>query len=130
MISNDERRKIATKLRELADANEGYLGMNRVNRVLRDGQVILGTSGLASVADVLRRHADLIWPVSDHDSYCPECGGAFRKEDATEQTCKIESCEEFDERGIWTIELSCGHADVYCVMRPNYCSCCGAKVIE
>ena len=27
------------------------------------------------------------WPVSDHDSYCPECGGAFRKEDATELTC-------------------------------------------
>lgn len=28
------------------------------------------------------------WPVSDHDSYCPECGGAFRKEDATELTCE------------------------------------------
>lgn len=70
------------------------------------------------------------WPVSDHDSYCPECGGAFRKEDATERTCKIESCKEFDERGIWAIELSCGHADVYCVMRPNHCSCCGAKVVE
>ena len=28
------------------------------------------------------------WPVSDHDSYCPECGGAFRKKDATERTCK------------------------------------------
>ena len=28
------------------------------------------------------------WPVSDHDRYCPECGGAFRKEDATELTCE------------------------------------------
>lgn len=28
------------------------------------------------------------WPVSDHDSYCPECGEAFRKEDATERTCE------------------------------------------
>lgn len=60
MIDDNERREVAAKLRELADANEGCLGMERVNRVLRDGQAILGTSGLASVADVLRRHADLI----------------------------------------------------------------------
>ena len=62
MISDDERREVAARLRELADANEGCLGMDRVNSVLRDGQEILGTSGLASVADVLRRHADLIDP--------------------------------------------------------------------
>lgn len=60
MINDKERREIAARLRELADANEGHLGMDRVNRVLREGQAILGTSGLASVADVLRRHADLI----------------------------------------------------------------------
>ena len=23
------------------------------------------------------------WPVSDHDSFCPECGGAFRECDAS-----------------------------------------------
>ena len=62
MINDSERREIAARLGELADANEGCLGMDRVNRVLRDGQAILGTSGLASVADVLRRHADLIEP--------------------------------------------------------------------
>lgn len=22
------------------------------------------------------------WPVTDHDSFCPECGGAFRESDA------------------------------------------------
>lgn len=22
------------------------------------------------------------WPVADHDSFCPECGGAFRESDA------------------------------------------------
>lgn len=43
VISNDERREVAARLRELADANEGYLGMERVNRVLRDGKAILGT---------------------------------------------------------------------------------------
>ena len=36
--TNEERREIAARLRELADANEGYLGMDRVNRVLRVGQ--------------------------------------------------------------------------------------------
>lgn len=60
MISDKERREIAARLSKLADANEGNLGMDRMNRVLREGQAILGTSGLASVADVLRRHADLI----------------------------------------------------------------------
>lgn len=24
------------------------------------------------------------WPVTDHDSYCPECGGAFQKSFADE----------------------------------------------
>ena len=87
MISNDERREIAARLRELADANEGYLGMDRVNRVLRDGQSILGTSGLASVADVLRRHADLIdRPTAKREhngAYwrCAHCG-AFTRKDA------------------------------------------------
>lgn len=60
MIDDDERREVAARLRELADANEGYLGIGSVNRVMRDGKAILGISGLASVADVLRRYADLI----------------------------------------------------------------------
>ena len=87
MISDYERREIAAKLRELADSNEGCLGMDRVNRVLRDGQAILGTSGLASVADVLRRHADLIdRPTAKREhngAYwrCAHCG-AFTRKDA------------------------------------------------
>lgn len=98
MINDSERREITARLRELADANEGYLGMGRVNRVLRDGKAILGTSGLASVADVLRRYADLIdlptaridvnkhgrayctncgcddWCLADGSHFCPNCG--------------------------------------------------------
>lgn len=87
MISDSERREVAARLRELADANEGYLGMGRVNSVLRDGQAILGTSGLASVADVLRRHADLIdRPTAKryhNGAYwrCAHCG-AFTRKDA------------------------------------------------
>lgn len=33
------------------------------------------------------------YPVSDHDSYCPECGGAFRKEDATERIVCCKDCK-------------------------------------
>lgn len=71
-------------------------------------------------------------------SNCLACGPLMRTEQEAaeawntrhERTCKIESCEEFDERGIWAIELSCGHADVYCVMQPGHCSYCGAKVVS
>ena len=84
------------------------------------------------------------WPVSDHDSYCPECGGAFRKEDATERTCKpetevvdtvdigigfleklVDNCSECGEP--LTIEYSINA--IWRRVLPNYCPNCGAKVI-
>ena len=84
------------------------------------------------------------WPVSDHDSYCPECGGAFRKEDATERTCKpetevvdtvdigigfleklVDNCSECGEP--LTVEYSINA--IWRRVLPNYCPNCGAKVI-
>ena len=83
-------------------------------------------------------------PVSDHDSYCPECGGAFRKEDATERTCKPET-EVLDtvDIGIGFLERlvdncsDCGEPltsdySSYAPWRrvlPNFCPSCGAKVV-
>lgn len=64
------------------------------------------------------------WPVSDHDRYCPECGGAFRKEDATERTCKLERVDRIS----LNYELSCGHTAHE--EMPNYCPVCGAKVVD
>ena len=71
------------------------------------------------------------WPVSDHDRYCPECGGAFRKEDATDRTCKM---IPNGEDGICaTLTCSeCGNCEsVYAVCADdfNFCPNCGAKVI-
>ena len=115
MISNDERREIAARLRELADANEGYLGMGRGNRVLRDGEAILGTSGLASVADVLRRYADLIEP--------------------DERTCRMtKKGPEFVLAGWWECS-ECGPVyppcnDEIAVWALQKCPRCGAKVVE
>lgn len=110
MINDSERREIAAKLRELADANEGYLGMDRVNRVLRDGQAILGTSGLASVADVLRRHADLI----DR----PTC-----KNLATHLVDEL-VCSACGER------VDIAYLDKDDDYRVRYCPGCGAEVVE
>ena len=82
------------------------------------------------------------YPVSDHDSYCPECGGAFRKEDATERTCKPneqgrcecgalirweENCEPYK---------TCDGLTAFRSIHPpvtryhNYCPNCGAKVVD
>ena len=110
--TNEERRDIAARLRELADANEGYLGMDRVNRVLRDGKAILGTSGLASVADVLRRHADLIEPDERTCRIVPH-GHLFTLSDGTE-----------------LYESACSECGAYLGDEDNYCSICGAKVRE
>jgi len=35
------------------------------------------------------------WPVTDHDSFCPECGGAFRECDASDledENARLRSC--------------------------------------
>ena len=117
MITIDERRKIAAKLRELANANEGCLGMDRVNRVLRDGQAILGTSGLASVADVLRRHADLIEPEPERT-----CHMTLKKSGPYYDVWYFDCCEKE-----WA-ENRCDNCvvDYLGIVYPN----CGAKVVE
>ena len=112
MISNDERREIAARLRELADANEGCIGMDRVNSVLPVAHEILGTLGLSSVADVLRRHADLIEPEPERT-----CKMIPNGEDGI---CATLTCSE------------CGNCEsVYAVCADdfNFCPNCGAKVI-
>lgn len=78
------------------------------------------------------------WPVSDHDSYCPECGGAFRAEDATERTCrnasgsddvfKCSECgAEFEPLAVEGNEYG---EMFYTPFKPLYCSVCGAEVVE
>ena len=72
--------------------------------------------------------------VSDHDSYCSECGGAFRKEDATERTCKIERDCDLIEDGFsnyLTWKCSCGEKFPYWRWnRPVFCPECRGKVVK
>ena len=102
MISEQNRRDIAKKFREY-DVTE-----------FKESAIVPFLECLnhdyIDWREIFNELADLIEPESEH-------------------TCKIVSSEMFDERGIWAIELSCGHADVCCVSRPNHCSYCGAKVM-
>lgn len=73
------------------------------------------------------------YPVTDHDSYCRECGGTFQKSFETDRTCRVIdhelSCDDCQCEK-WT--LSCGHEVITesndCL--PIYCTECGAKVIQ
>ena len=117
MPTNEERREVAAKLRALAAANPGGLGIARVNAVLGESQRILGTRGLKSVAHVIERHADLIEP-------------------APERTCRMEydpvhcdyvctACGEWHNTGMYD---ACD-ADDRVLLRPyRYCPECGARV--
>ena len=79
------------------------------------------------------------WPVSDHDSYCPECGGAFRKEDATECTCEMpmvfedDEGNELDSSAAYFRHYRCSNCgeimEHYKYEHWSYCPNCGAKVI-
>ena len=77
------------------------------------------------------------WPVSDHDSYCPECGGAFRKEDATERTCRniYDEIDRFVPCANGFTCSECGDTvedceGYYVKGTFNFCPNCGAKVVE
>lgn len=111
MISDEKRRLAAAKLRALADANEGRLGTPRMALVLREGQEILGTVGLASVADVLRRHAELIdrptcsMEVIDFEGAARDVNVATYECSACGGTCAV-VCDEY-----------------------GYCPHCGAEVL-
>ena len=65
------------------------------------------------------------YPVSDHDSYCPECGGAFRKEDATERTCRT---KQWREHSSFLSCSACG-GDIFAPWF-SYCPSCGAKIVD
>ena len=76
------------------------------------------------------------YPVSDHDSYCAKCGGAFRKEDADERTCKNISenpndfyCSECTAfvRGTMVDDLYCCHPIGKVI---SHCPNCNSKVVR
>lgn len=119
--TNEERREMAARLRELAAGNQGLLEPKRMGEVLAEAQKAMGTRGLASVAHVLERYADLIEP--------------------EERTCRAEKRYYDDGGSPWPYYVcsECGESLHYrdivteygeesCEMLP-YCASCGAKAV-
>ena len=105
MVSNEERRKIAARLRSVT--NEEY-------RMCFLEEILTGCVGAAYVYDsecqldvrlMVNRLANLIEP-------------------EPERTCHITDYNEETD----TSFLSCGHS--VCEEHPNYCSECGARVVK
>ena len=114
--TDEERRAIAAKLRELADANRGLLGIERVQNVLYESQGILGTRGLESVAHVIERHADLIEPEPERT-----CRNVY---DGREFECSVCGMQ-------WhLLDREDGLEEWAHVRKPRYCPECGAKVVD
>lgn len=113
MVSDEERREVAARLKELASANEGLLGDERMTRVLVEAQITLGTIGLASVADVILRYADLI----------------------DRPTCESEQDYDYMEDGVpdCRVWVCHGCGDRFAMFRgsnPCFCPNCGAEVAK
>ena len=122
MISNEERREIAARLRTLAHDNQGLLGAMRMQYVVKACTRILGTAGLPDCAHVFMRYADLIDPVcdmdvidtgeeadyecSEHIMHCRNCGAEF-------------GYVLYGEDG-----------DVSMDDKPMFCPNCGARVVS
>lgn len=93
------------------------------------------------------------WKVTDHDSYCPECGGALHKaaldsynctnsERSSERTTTVDEtatwecvCDQIGRYGkrvtIHVMECSeCGHTYEHVNGDYEYCPRCGRRVVE
>jgi len=54
------------------------------------------------------------WPVTDHDNFCPECGGAFREYDASNlenENAKLRKYAELYARAVKIICDLCPYCD-------------------
>lgn len=86
------------------------------------------------------------WPVTDHDSFCPECGGAFRKfriaESHDPDKEEEETCRNVSDPPKGFLCSECGWGDfgepthlltsacyVGLSKGPRYCPNCGRKVV-
>lgn len=113
MISDDERRAVARRLRRSRSEWSGmgwrlWLGPKFCAVVLSDGN-------RDELEDAANRLADLIEP-------------------EPERTCNVESSHVEQEIGDYSyleVELSCGHAFTWDDgTPPDYCPYCGARVVS
>lgn len=108
-ISNDERREVAHKLRDMNF--EGSVFLHEKMEMV--GDAIGDSFSDILMNDFTNRLADLIEP-------------------EPERTCRIEKhAESRGGRWAWVYAFSCGHGfESYWHMNPRYCIVCGAKVMD
>ena len=82
------------------------------------------------------------WKVTDHDSYCPECGGALHKSALESNTTTVDETECIDARcygdphggefyHIHVMECSaCGRTYEHVNGDYEYCPHCRARIVE
>ena len=86
------------------------------------------------------------WKVTDHDSFCPECGGALHKTTLGHRTCHNISevmdehgqarfaCSEcgawIDSRMLWNPEYRNGESPWVSGCKLNFCPNCGRRIVE
>lgn len=80
------------------------------------------------------------WKVTDHDSYCPECGGALHKaalgscncsNSERTETCRIEQTGHVKVAGVdyYDDDYECSECGAEMFEGYNYCPNCGRKVV-
>ncbi len=85
------------------------------------------------------------WKVTDHDSFCPECGGALHKTTLGRGECRNASkvmdehgqahfaCSEchawIDSRMLWNPEYRNGESPWVSGCKLNYCPNCGRRIV-
>ena len=101
--TSEERREVAETLRQMADAHKATEA-SRVDRALGLEDKVYGTVIAFDSADI-RNLADLIDPTC-HDA-SPQASGVFECSECGAQT--------------WYQSIE---------TRPNYCPCCGARLVS
>lgn len=126
-LTNDERREVAARLRELASGYEktptwSVVARDKLPAPIDDFMQTLGLTRVVEATEIFYRIAGLIEP-------------------ATERTCRMERVEWYDHIGDHEIRRhkfvcsNCGlELEAVLITKPKYpyqyCPKCGAKVVE
>lgn len=111
--TNDERREVARRLREVKKTGF-YSTWCRICMVVCGPECPVGCDEDEMAVDAAKRLADLIEP-------------------EPERTCRVKSVKEIDDYdGIIFGEavFTCGHSAEFVYCRPDYCPTCGARVVD
>lgn len=147
-VYKDETNRLLEWLQNLGETNS-----EKANKVSKDYSPKVEYVGL-KIGDLVHENKEVSeyycgrcgYPVSDHDSFCRECGGAFQESFAKEKTCKWVWREEYEDTpdsheciySNWDLSCGCFDADSDFLYyddpdhKPDnnwkFCPKCGARI--